>query len=234
MGPFRVLSGNRIQEADILLTNRLLRRPQESARRQKSRRIQRGLRGVRRRHSCLPSESMASQKPHQRGRLKYKAKTESGLIGHDWIMSFLRRPLPDHDGRVGIELEPPDEEGGRLIDRPVPNHDPGGTKLRLERQTPSRPLGRSPKKGKHGQRGEGQLTPKDTCRRHERGNARRQPCCKSKPLEIAFPGSVAQRSAGQTESPRLRPKSHSTPLGIAMPLTCLPSSRSSDGNQGTS
>src|SRR4249920_2715592 len=63
---FQVLSGNRIQAADILLTNRLLRTPQGSARQQKSRRIQGGLQGVRRRHSLLTSESIASQTTQMR------------------------------------------------------------------------------------------------------------------------------------------------------------------------
>ena len=35
------------------------------------------------------------REPAQCGRLKYNAKTECGLIGYDWIMSALRRPLPD-------------------------------------------------------------------------------------------------------------------------------------------
>src|SRR6185312_8906897 len=35
--------------------------------------------------------------------------------------------LQEDDGRVGIELEPPDEEGSRLIDRPMPDREPGGT-----------------------------------------------------------------------------------------------------------
>jgi hypothetical protein len=43
---FRVLSGNRIQAANILLTTRLQRTPQGSARQQKSRRIQREARPV--------------------------------------------------------------------------------------------------------------------------------------------------------------------------------------------
>lgn len=30
-------------------------------------------------------------------------------------------PLDDDEGRVGIELEPPDEEGSRLIDWPASN-----------------------------------------------------------------------------------------------------------------
>src|ERR1700736_2192313 len=40
-------------------------------------------------------------KPHQRGPLKRKAKTECGLIGRDRIMSVVRRPLLDHDGSDG-------------------------------------------------------------------------------------------------------------------------------------
>jgi hypothetical protein len=42
-------------------------------------------------------------KPHQRGRLKRKAKTECGLIGRNRIMPVLRRPLLDHDKDGEIE-----------------------------------------------------------------------------------------------------------------------------------
>jgi hypothetical protein len=45
------------------------------------------------------------RKPQQRGRLKYKAKAECGLIGDDWIMSSLRWPLPDHDVLNGMSRE---------------------------------------------------------------------------------------------------------------------------------
>src|SRR6266481_6734056 len=53
------------------------------------------------------------RKPHQRGGLKRKAKTECGLIGRDRIMSVLRRPLLDHDGGDG-ERRPLFERHSRL------------------------------------------------------------------------------------------------------------------------
>ena len=98
------------------------------------------------------------------------------------VLSFFRAPDREDDGdadgcdpaargdapaldedlrRVGIELEPPDEEGERLIDRPAPDHEPGGSELRLESKTPGRPLGRRPEEGEHDHRDEEQLTPED-------------------------------------------------------------------------
>src|SRR5215475_12230724 len=49
------------------------------------------------------------RKPHQRGRLKRKAKTESGLIGYDRIVPVLRRPLPDHEPNAVLSHECPTE-----------------------------------------------------------------------------------------------------------------------------
>ena len=49
------------------------------------------------------------RKPHQRSRLKRKAKTECGLIGHDRIMPILRRPLPDHEPDAVLNRERPAE-----------------------------------------------------------------------------------------------------------------------------
>ncbi len=71
--------------------------------------------------------------------------------------------LHEDDGRVGIKLEPPDEEGKWLIDRPAANHEPGGTELRLVSQTPGGPLRRSPEEAEHDDRDEEQLPPKDAC-----------------------------------------------------------------------
>src|SRR6195256_2551699 len=64
---------------------------------------------------------------------------------------------------VGVELEPPDEEGKWLIDRPAANHEPGGTELRLVSQTPGGPLRRSPEEAEHDDRDKEQLPPKDAC-----------------------------------------------------------------------
>src|SRR5216684_5882033 len=47
------------------------------------------------------------RKPHQRGGLKRKAKTECGLIGRDRIMSVLRRPLLDHEPNAVLHRERP-------------------------------------------------------------------------------------------------------------------------------
>src|SRR5258705_11394565 len=74
--------------------------------------------------------------------------------------------LHEDDGRVGIELEPPDEEGKWLIDRPAANHEPAGTELRLVSQTPGGPLRRSPEEAEHDDRDEEQLPPKDACCSH--------------------------------------------------------------------
>ena len=49
------------------------------------------------------------RKPHQRGGLKRKAKTECGLIGSDRIMSVLRRPLLDHEPNAVLHRERPAE-----------------------------------------------------------------------------------------------------------------------------
>src|SRR5712671_2661033 len=45
------------------------------------------------------------RKPHQRGGLKRKAKTECGLIGRERIMSVLRRPVLDHEPDAALHRE---------------------------------------------------------------------------------------------------------------------------------
>lgn len=44
----------------------------------------------------------------------------------------------------------------------------------------------------------------------------------------------SEETASQSDRPRLRPPDQSTLPGLAIPLTCLPSSRSSEGAHGTS
>src|SRR5260363_50325 len=143
-------------------------------------------------------------------------------------------PLDEYFWRVGVELEPPDEESKRLIDRPAPDHEPGGPELRLVGETPGRPLGRRPNKGEHDDRDKEQLPPENLGRGHRPRSARPVHPRNDNIQAIAVARAVAQRSAGQSERSRLRPKLQSTPPGPAMPLTCLPSSRSRDGIQGTS
>src|SRR3977135_365886 len=84
------------------------------------------------------------------------------------VLGFLRDPDREDDGNshgcdpttcgdapalkenlrcVGVELEPPDEEGERLIDRPLPDHEPGRPELRLGRPAPRGPLRCPPEKG---------------------------------------------------------------------------------------
>src|SRR6266436_9963429 len=86
------------------------------------------------------------------------------------LPDFLRPPHRQHDGnadsgepaarrddgsfdkylwRVGVELKPPDEESKRLVHRPAPYREPGRSELRLEGETPGRPLCRAPKKREH-------------------------------------------------------------------------------------
>jgi hypothetical protein len=57
-------------------------------------------------------------------------------------------------------------EGEWLIDRPAIDHEPGGSKLWLERETPGRPLGGHPEQSKHDYRDEEQLAPEDSGRGH--------------------------------------------------------------------
>src|SRR6267154_2417750 len=103
------------------------------------------------------------------------------------VLGFLRAPDREDDGNshgcdptscgdapalnenlrcVGVELEPPDKEGERLIDRPAPDHEPGRPELRLESQAPGGPFGRRPEKGDHDHRHEEQLAPEDFGCRH--------------------------------------------------------------------
>jgi hypothetical protein len=67
--------------------------------------------------------------------------------------------LQEYRRRVDIELEPPDEKGERLIDRPVPDQKQSRSELRLKSKTPGRPFGCRPKKGKHDHRYKEELTP---------------------------------------------------------------------------
>ena len=69
------------------------------------------------------------------------------------------RALEEDAGRIGVEGEPPPEEGERRVDRPVPHDEPGPPELRLEGQAPSRPFRRGPDPGKDQQEDERELRP---------------------------------------------------------------------------
>src|ERR1700739_690184 len=71
--------------------------------------------------------------------------------------------------RVGVELEPPDEKGQRLVNPPTSDHEPGRPKLWLESETPGGPLGSCPKEGKHDHRDKKELPPKYFRRGHRCG-----------------------------------------------------------------
>src|ERR1700712_1289529 len=79
--------------------------------------------------------------------------------------------LDEYSGRIGVELEPPDEKRNRLIHRPVPNREPGWAELRLKGETPGRPFGGAPEECKHDDGDEKQLPPENFGRGHERAHA---------------------------------------------------------------
>jgi hypothetical protein len=91
---------------DALLTNRLLCTPQGWARQWKTA----GLSEASGRFTeDVPAERSYPWhgKPHQRGGLERKAKTECGPIGRDRIMSVLRRPLLDYEPDAVLHRERP-------------------------------------------------------------------------------------------------------------------------------
>src|SRR5579871_774237 len=70
--------------------------------------------------------------------------------------------------RVRIELEPPDKERKRLINRPVRDHEPGRSELRLERQAPGGPFGSCSEKDEHDHGHKEQLAPENSGCGHAR------------------------------------------------------------------
>jgi hypothetical protein len=107
---------------------------------------------------------------------------------------------------IGVELEPPDEKRKRLIHRPVPNREPGWPKLRLEGETPGRPLGGAPEECEHDEGDKKQLPPENFGRGHGAHMLRTAGPCNDHILRVAGARILAQRSAGQRERSRLRPK----------------------------
>ena len=71
-------------------------------------------------------------------------------------------PLHEDGRRVGVIGIPPPEEGGGQIDGHATRQlEPWSTKLGLEAEAPSRPLGRRPDCDKHDEKDDGDLTPQD-------------------------------------------------------------------------
>ena len=67
---------------------------------------------------------------------------------------------------VGVIGEPPPEEGGRLIDRPPEQSEPGMAKLRLEGELPGRPFRRAPYEADDDSTDEKDLAPENFGRVH--------------------------------------------------------------------
>ena len=63
--------------------------------------------------------------------------------------------------RIGIEGEPPPEEGTRLIDRPAEQFEPRASELRLKSKPPCGQLGRCPDESQHNESDENDLAPQD-------------------------------------------------------------------------
>jgi len=67
----------------------------------------------------------------------------------------------EYPRRIGVEDEPPDEEGIGWIDRPAGDHEPGRAQFRLVAERRGGPLGRAPCRGER-DRGDGdELAPLD-------------------------------------------------------------------------
>src|SRR6185437_15443418 len=67
---------------------------------------------------------------------------------------------------VGVVSEPPPEEGGRLVDRPAEQHEPGTAELRLKGELPGGPLRRSPHEAEDDTTDEKHLAPENLGRVH--------------------------------------------------------------------
>src|SRR5579862_2762789 len=67
---------------------------------------------------------------------------------------------------VGVVGEPPPEEGGRLVDRPAEQHEPGMAELRLKGELRSGPLRRSPHEAEDDCTDEKDLAPENFGRAH--------------------------------------------------------------------
>ena len=73
----------------------------------------------------------------------------------------------EHVRGVGVVGEPPPEEGGRVIDRVVPSHEPGLAELGLVAELRRRPLGGSPDEGERDRTDGENLAPEDAGGVHE-------------------------------------------------------------------
>ena len=70
-------------------------------------------------------------------------------------------PLDEYAWCVGVEVVPPPEEGRRQVDRRICNLEPGRAKLRLEAESPRRPLSGAPHRRQHDRKDGDDLAPKD-------------------------------------------------------------------------
>src|SRR3546814_11534413 len=70
--------------------------------------------------------------------------------------------------RVGVEAEPPEEEGRRRIDWPWPQPEPGMAELGLIGERMRGPLGRRPDRGEHDGEDDQDLAPQDFRGVHEK------------------------------------------------------------------
>ena len=157
----------------------------------------------------------------------------------------MQAPFEKNARRIGVVGVPPPEEGRGKIDGNTQQLEPWSAKLRLEAQSPSRPLRRRPDGDQHDGNNDGDLAPQDLGGRHpdpfggmdalrRKGRA----ILNSMPM---FPRSrrraLWRRNTGfadyQTPRSSLRAKLHSTPPpGIMMPETCWPRCCSSAGPPG--
>ena len=185
-----------------------------------------------------------------------------GPVGRD-LLHFARPPHRHGDGHdergdaagardeaardedlvgVGVVGEPPPEEGGRLVDRPAEQHEPGMAELRLEGELPSGPLRRRPHEAEDDSTDEKDLAPENLGRVHgdTRSAASREADasadCEASGTRTRWRSNrTDQRCDPHSPSPRFRPRLHSTfPPGAMTPRTSRPSSFSSAGRHGTS
>ena len=101
------------------------------------------------------------------------------------------RAFDEDAGRVGVIPVPPEEEGGRRIDRPATEIEPRRAELRLESETPCRPLRRGPDEQERGQAGGEDLAPENLGRLHAPEQTRAADGSKEEGTDVEVPGSRA-------------------------------------------
>ena len=95
---------------------------------------------------------------------------DGGGNGEDTAGRGDGRALHEDRGRIGVKGEPPPEEGGRMVERPTGQIEPGASELGLEAEPERHPLRRRPGHHQNNDEDDGNLPPEYSASTHTGSN----------------------------------------------------------------